>query len=326
MSEPGLSEAGTPAIVGGTPVKIAICALTYLRPLGLRRLLEGLDALEQPDSSDVFVLIVDNDPAESGRPVVDAFRESATIEIEYVGEPTRGIWAGRNTAVRRALQSQADFVCFIDDDEWPEPNWLIELLSTQSATNADVVTGPVFPAFDDTPPPWILEGGFFERPQFAHNQRIPWATTSQVLLARRVFDNRPEPFDARFGLSGGDDTHFFSELRRAGYSIHWCDHARVHEAIPVSRVDRRWLLRRQYRRGQTLSLSLRLQDARKWRYILRLGKAVEQAIVGLGLLLAGVVRGRAVRMRGLEKLAFAAGLVTGLAGRRYDEYTVTHGG
>jgi succinoglycan biosynthesis protein ExoM len=306
-------------------MRIAVCALTYLRPAGLRRLLEGLDALDLPDSSDVFVVIVDNDPAESGRVVVETFSGSATIDIEYIVEPTRGIWAGRNAAVTRALQRQADFVCFIDDDEWPEQDWLVQLMATQSATGADVVTGPVFAAFDEAPPQWILDGGFFDRPEFAHNEEIPWATTSQVLLAKRVFDGRPAPFDARFGLSGGDDTHFFAELREAGYSIYWCDRARVHESIPVSRVDGRWLLRRQYRRGQTLSLSLRLRDPRVSRYVRRLGKAAYAALEGLGLVLVGVIRGRAVLMRGLEKFAFSAGLVTGLAGRRYDEYAQTHG-
>jgi glycosyltransferase involved in cell wall biosynthesis len=306
-------------------VKIAVCALTYLRPIGLQRLLEGLDALDRPDGFDVFVLIVDNDPAGSGRSIVETFRESATIDIEYLVEPTRGIWAGRNAAVARSLQRQADFVCFIDDDEWPEQDWLVQLVATQSATRADVVTGPVFPAFDEEPPRWILDGGFFERPAFEHNQRITWATTSQVLLARRVFDGRPAPFDARFGLSGGDDTHFFAELHDAGYSIHWCDHAHVHESIPVSRVDARWLVKRQYRRGQTLSLSLRLRDPRIVRYVRRFANAAVTAATGLALLVAGAIRGRAVRMRGLEKIAFSAGLVTGLAGRRYDEYAQTHG-
>jgi succinoglycan biosynthesis protein ExoM len=306
-------------------MKIAVCALTYHRPVGLRRLLEGLDGLEHPEAAEVFIVIVDNDPGESGRAVVEAFAESAETDIEYAVEPTRGIWAGRNTAVERALERQADFVCFIDDDEWPEPDWLVQLMATQVATGADVVTGPVFPAFDEEPPQWILDGGFFDRPHFEHNERIPWATTSQVLLARRVFDDRPKPFDARFGLSGGDDTHFFAELRRAGYSMHWCELAHVHESIPVSRVDTGWLLRRQYRRGQTLSLSLRLSDPRASRYVRRIGNAIYQSLTGVGLLVVGLVKGRAVRMRGLEKLAFGAGLVTALAGRRYDEYTSTHG-
>ncbi len=306
-------------------MRVAICALTYLRPLGLRRLLEGLDALELPDSTEVFALIVDNDPAASGRLVVESFRRSAVIDIEYLVEPTRGICAGRNTAVTGALHRQADFVCFIDDDEWPEPDWLVQLMATQSATNADVVTGPVFPEFDEHPPQWVLDGGFFDRPRFGHNERILWATTSQVLLARSVFDGRPSPFDPRFGLSGGEDTHFFAELREAGYSIHWSDHAHVHETIPASRVNSRWLIRRQYRRGQTLSLSLRLRNPRWWPSVRRVGKAMRSAIVGAALVLSAVMHGRAALVRGLEKIAFGAGLVTGLAGRRYNEYVLTHG-
>ena len=316
-----------PLTTGSYPLmKIALCALTFHRPVGLRRLLEGLDALERPDSAEVVVLIVDNDPAESGRPIVEAVRTSTTIDIEYLVEPTRGIWAGRNTAVAHALS----------------PGCRLRVLHRRRRVARARLVGA-------TPRNTIRHGRRRRHRAGASGVRrrrphsgsstaassigrrsnttseITWATTSQVLLDRRVFDDRPTPFDARFGLSGGDDTHFFAELHEAGYSMHWCDRAIVHESIPVSRVDERWLLKRQYRRGQTLSLSLRILDPRASRYVRRLGKAAIEAASGLGIVVTSAWRGRAVLVQGLERLAFSAGLVTGLAGRRYDEYTQTHG-
>jgi hypothetical protein len=38
-----------------------------------------------------------------------------------------------------------------------------------------------------------------------------------------------------------------------------------------------------------------------------------------------VARGRAAAVRGIQRVAFGVGLLTGLAGVRYDEYTEVHG-
>jgi glycosyltransferase involved in cell wall biosynthesis len=305
---------------------IAVCALTFHRPLGLRRLLDGLVTLERPAAAVTRVFIVDNDPAQSAAAIV---AESAAARpdaaVQYLCEPTRGIWAGRNRAVRAALEWGADAVCFIDDDEWPEPRWLRELVRTARSTGADVVTGPVYPAFDEEPPRWIREGGFFDRPRFRHHELLDYATTSSVLIVLDALPDRETPFEAAFGLSGGDDTHLFAQLHDAGRRIVWCDRAEVHEAIPASRTTVRWLLRRQYRRGQTLSLSLRLRDPRPMRDLRRVVNASIGLARGAVELLVGLAGGRARWVRGAENLAFGAGMLTGLAGLRYDEYQVTQG-
>jgi glycosyltransferase involved in cell wall biosynthesis len=305
--------------------KIAVCALTYLRPVGLRRLLEELDRLNVPDDVETRVFVVDNDPERSAEEIARLHGESSRLELTYVHEPTRGISAGRNASIAAARDWQADAVCFIDDDEWPDPDWLVELVSTARRTGADVVTGPVFPVFDEPPPSWIIEGGYFERPRHEHDGFIDYATTSSVLIDLACIGNRAEPFDAEFGLSGGSDTHFFAELYDAGRRIAWCDRAHVYEAIPVSRVDTSWLLRREYRRGQTMSRSLRRRDPRVLRYLRRLANAALQMVSGLVVLIAGLPFGRARWFRGAKMIVLGAGMVTGLVSSGYQEYRRIHG-
>src|SRR5919107_3475810 len=118
----------------GRPERVAVCACTYLRPRGLARLLEGLAALEVPDGVAVEVVIVDNDAAGSGRSVVDAAREGFPFPLRYVVEPARGIVAARNAAVAEASADGPVPVAFLDDDEWPAPRWLAELLRVAEAT------------------------------------------------------------------------------------------------------------------------------------------------------------------------------------------------
>ena len=302
-----------------------MCALTYLRPSGLDRLLDGLDELTVPTDSELLVLIVDNDPDASARIAVEQRATTSPPMVQYVHEPARGISTARNAAVTAALAWDADSVCFIDDDEWPATNWLVEFVATRDATGADIVTGPVFPVFEETPDSWVTDGAFFERRRHDHHEQIRYATTSTVMIASRCFEGRPAPFDVAFGMSGGEDTHLFAELREAGFVTVWCDHAHVYETIPSSRVDTRWILRREYRRGQTLSLSLRRRRPSAIAYVKRSGNAALQIGTGLVQTLIGLTKGRAGVLSGAKQVVFGAGMLTGLAGRRYQEYEQTHG-
>jgi len=305
--------------------RIAVCALTYLRPDGLERLLDGLDNMSVPNNSDLIIVIVDNDPDASARVAVKHRANTTRHTIQYVHEPARGISTARNAAVAAALDWNAAAVCFIDDDEWPDPEWLVEFVATRDKTGADIVTGPVFPVFDETPPQWVIDGEFFERRRHEHHEQIRYATTSTVLIGTQCFDGRTEPFNVAFGMSGGEDTHLFAELREAGFVTVWCDRSHVYESIPSSRVDTRWILKREYRRGQTLSLSLRRRNPSPFAYVKRTANAALQIGKGVVGTLTGIPQRRAGLLMGAKQIVFGAGMLTGLAGRRYQEYEETHG-
>jgi glycosyltransferase involved in cell wall biosynthesis len=317
------------AALPGTPdttrtCSVAVCALTYRRPAGLARLLEALAGLETPDGTAVEVVIVDNDAERSGEPVVAAARAGMGLPVRYVVEPSRSISVARNRAISEA--GPVEFVAFVDDDEWPRPDWLVELLQAQQATGADVVAAGVMPVFDSEPPAWVLAGRFFERRRHVHHEQINYATTSNVLIRRGCLDLVPGPFDAAFGLSGGEDTHLFAQLVRAGCRIVWCDTAAVQESIPDSRVSAGWLLRREYRRGQTLSLSLRASGGSPWRVLRRVGNGLRHVGAGVVATVSGTRRGRAGVLRGVRRTAFGIGMLAGLAGLRHEEYRTVHGG
>ncbi len=306
-------------------MRIAVCALTFRRPVGLQRLLDALIHTETPAGSTVCVIIVDNDAKQSGRSIVDDMGRHAGLEIEYYCQPAQNISLARNTAVEAARDWNADVVCFIDDDEWPNREWLRSLVSVQQRTGADVVTGPVLPVFDVPPPTWVLDGGFFDRPMYDDASELGYATTSNVLIRTACLVDEPGPFDPSFGLSGGEDTHLFARLRRRGCRIVWSQGAVVSESIPETRVDQRWILTREFRRGQTLSLTLRALDPSAARYLRRIINGFFHIVVGVTTTVIGLPFGRARRVTGLKRTVFGAGMISGLTGRRYEEYRVTHG-
>ena len=92
----------------------------------LRKLLGELRGLETGDQFTFSVVISDNDAEESARLVVEGLSADYPVRIDYVTEPRRSISLARNAALAKAT---GDAIAFIDDDEWPELDWLINHVS-----------------------------------------------------------------------------------------------------------------------------------------------------------------------------------------------------
>lgn len=308
----------------GRTTKVAVCVATLHRPVGLGALLASLAALDVPADIDLTVVVVDNDAQASARAVVETWRDRIPGEVVYVIEERRGIPFARNRAVASA--GEVDWVAFVDDDETVARDWLAELLRVAREHDADVVTGTVLPQFVEPPPDWAVSGGFFERPRFPTGTTIPYARTSNALVASHLLAaDGPRPFNEAMANNGGDDTHFFQRVRLAGGRIVWADDAVVAESVPVTRVRPRWLLQREYRRGNTLSLCLRDLEDSPARRLKRVGAAGFHAAAGVATVLTSPLRGRVALLRGGQRVWFAAGLLTGLTGHVYQEYSVVHG-
>lgn len=304
-------------------MKLAICALSYKRPDGLARLLEGLRAQTfvgpPPDAA---IVIVDNDPEGTARETCERLAPSLRWPLKYVIERQRGIAYARNAALTGA--ADADWIAFIDDDEVPDPAWLETLIATQKEYDADVVGGPVLSYFPQPVPEWLVAGGFFKARRRPTGQRLTHAFTGNVLFRRSIIDELNLRFDVRWALMGCEDRAFFQRVGMAGYKIVWADDAVATEWVPASRVNPAWLIQRHYRVGNSTSfIELDLRPKWKWGPIL-LAKSLVWALIGVGFLTAGVLGGRERRLRGRRACAYAAGLLTGLLGIPYEEYRRTH--
>ena len=300
-------------------MNVVICALTYQRPDGLTQLLRGLALLTFREARpDIRVVVVDNDPAASGRPTCEACRSAFPWPLDYVVEPQPGIAPARNAAL--AHLGDADWIAFIDDDEVPEPQWLAELIRVQREYQADVVAGPVLSHFPDPIPKWVLDGRFFDHRRYPTGHPLKHAFTNNVLFRRRILEDLQLRFDPRWALIGGEDRHFFQRIAMAGYRIVWADEAIATEWVPARRSTVAWLIQRHYRAGNATSLIER--DLRPiWRVLpVQLVKGLVWWIIGLGLLATSAVRGKVAAIRALRSLAYGTGLLTGLLGMEYQEY------
>ncbi len=307
---------------------ISICIATYQRPEGLKRLMEGLDQLTFPHSElpNIEVIVVDNDPNRSAKEFCEQLKPNFKWSLKYLSEPQRGISYVRNKAVA-AVAIDADFVVFIDDDEVPEPNWLAELLTVQQKYQADVVAGPSLPFFAASDiPKWAIEGKFFEAPRYPTGHLLKFTGTNNVLIRAQILRAMDKIFDERFALTGGEDTHFFMRVYRAGYKLVWADLAIVYEWIPKSRTNIKWILQRGYRCHSTFGICEKeLEPALLKVLVRRISTGSARIAIGIITLFPSLLLGRALFVRALLQICRGAGMFSGLMGRSYAEYQRIHG-
>jgi succinoglycan biosynthesis protein ExoM len=153
---------------------ISVCICTLKRAELLRRLLERLDMQRTEGLFTYSAVVADNDAAGSAQPVVAAFSAASTLQVTYCLEPQQNIALARNKALQHAA---GDFIAFIDDDEFPADDWLLNLYQACTRYGADGVLGPVKPHFESEPPAWVKRGRFFERPSYATGFKMSWSET-----------------------------------------------------------------------------------------------------------------------------------------------------
>jgi glycosyltransferase involved in cell wall biosynthesis len=300
-------------------LNIAVVIITYKRPDGLRKLLDGLmyqDVAGTPIKA-LNIIVVDNDPAGSAARVVAEFGDSGLIRLVCLHETRQGIPMARNRGMLHAIGTN-DYFAFIDDDEFPTPTWIRTLVTVAFDEHSDCVLGPVIPVFPEGTPRWISGSRVFEG--WSHPDRSPIgkAASNNVLVRCAFIREHQITFDERMRVTGGSDYRFFRECVAVGMVIHWSSEAKVFEDIPRSRIQWRWMAQRQIRLGNTFAVDARL--SRRLPRIARLyAVGVARAVIGfLGLATFAVSSrwGSSAAMHFLRGI----GIVSGLHGYRHDEY------
>ncbi|WP_407939702.1 glycosyltransferase [Microlunatus soli] len=277
------------------------------------------------DQFEVEILVVDNDPAGSALPVVEAIRSEHPDEIplRYEQESTPGISAARNRALAASIGF--DLLVFIDDDERPTDRWLQLLVACRQEYGSDVVQGPVVSEFETDPDEWITAGGFFRRRRMPTGTALDVAVTNNLLLDLRVVRSLGLEFDPDLGTTGGEDTLFTRTLHRAGVPMVWCDEAIVLDVVPTSRSTRRWVRQRAISTGNSAALvTLKLAAGAPDRVVARAtlaGRGLSRLAAGGARAVAGkIVRSVEHEARGTRTLLRGFGMSLGACGFAYHEY------
>jgi len=294
------------------PPIISVLVPTLARPAQLTALLESL--ARQLHAPDFEIVVVDNDPKASARPVAGRF--AGRLPLFYVPEPRPGLAFARN---RLVAESRGAFLAFVDDDERAGPLWLNALHAAAVAHGADAVFGSIGYRFPAEVPAWIRGCRIFRRPEPEPGAALPWwfAGTGNALVRRSALPDQGRPFRHDFNETGGEDTDLFRRMALGGAKFAAAPAALTEEDRPAARATLGWILRRAFRNGNNQA-AFALEDAAVRRPSL--------ATANLSLLLAEAVRAAANLLHPDAMIdhaisaAEAAGRCSFCGGMAYREY------
>ena len=301
--------------------RVCLCLPTFRRPQGLRKLLAHIERLTY--SGPIDVVVVDNDAqARAGAAAVEDVARAFRFPLTCTVEPRRGQTYAYNHAFVNACRATPapDYVAVLDDDEFPDPDWLTELIKVALEYDVDIVGGPVFPVFD-IPDHWLAKSGCYAPARYATGPVPMIYGAGNMLIRRSVLEQYlDEPFLHAFAFTGGSDFEFFWRCRRDGRSFAWADQAEVFETTPPSRTTVSYLLRRKFRNGTEAT---RLER----KFLGTVSGAVRRWYIGLGLLGSGILslplaalRGRRAIMHSLIRAARGAGRIAAEFDLHYEQY------
>jgi len=234
---------------------------------------------------------VDNDPLEANSIICNQFKVRLPIALKYVEEPRSGVTHARNTAVEQALALGADFVAFIDDDDIPQSDWLLQLLWRQIETGAHLVFGTW--KADPSLPAWTINSGIFRDPSSVKNTSNdsryglpPYASTCNVMVGREILERVAATgcvFDHSFRFSGGEDKDFFIRARKLGAQFSTAHKSIIYMGRQPERYTARGLLRRGFKCGCSQVGMARSHGNLKRRVVLRIKTLLKLPLVAITL-------------------------------------------
>jgi GT2 family glycosyltransferase len=223
-------------------VKAAVAIPTHRRASYLEVALASI--APQARAAGAEVIVVDDGPDDATRAVTE--RHGA----RYVAhEATRGLNAARNTAL---AATDAELVCFVDDDVRARPGWLAALLAAaeRCPDEVAVLTGPIHARFEghrfrmcgrEGPPVTFADLGPADR-----DCDHAWGANMAV---RRSAVERAGPFDEARELYG-DEQEWQDRVKAAGGRIRYVAGAALDHRRAGDDARLRALCRAAYRRGQ----------------------------------------------------------------------------
>jgi succinoglycan biosynthesis protein ExoM len=310
-------------------MKISICICTYNRYEFLQRLLSTLGDLTFDGALhnvEIELFVVDNSPCSRSQALCESMQRDFPIPLHYLVEYERGISQARNFSVKTALEKEADFVAFLDDDDRPSPDWLEQLWAVQKESGADVVCGSW--VLSEDLPEWVKKSGIFksQRASLKKRRTDSWlprmCSTCNVLISKDIIiklGEREAVFDPTRGHSGGEDKDFFIRAHALGANLAVAEDSivfRGHEPVRYSRLG---LLRRGFKNGCSRMAKVRNNKGMHESMSQMLSSCTKFVVVLLSLPFC--LFWRSLFMHQLYRLGKAAGVIYYyFTGRNYAYY------
>lgn len=230
---------------------VSVCVCSRERPKMLSKLIDSFVAMEVPSSLTVSLEVVENDTTSRCKAMVEQYQNHKTHQVNYHHEPRLGIPFARNRCIEIARQNEADYLAFVDDDEWFTEAWLTTIWQyATSQPTGSVIQGSVRSTLPAGAPAHYLP--FFQRKELATGSSLHMCRTNNVLVPVSLFSEHHLRFDESRPFAGGTDSKLFRKAHALGVPLIYCDEAVVNEDVPAERLRLTWLTKRYFRIGLTM--------------------------------------------------------------------------
>ncbi|MEP2654080.1 MAG: glycosyltransferase [Paraglaciecola sp.] len=232
---------------------VAIC--TYNRENFLNKCLNEL--LPQLGvNKNVRVLVVDNGSTDNTAELVQKFRrEYPSLDYAFCAE--QGLSYARNYALTHC---QSKWLSFLDDDGYPEQNWLVQNLELINKGKYDAFGGVYLPWFKDGKKNWFkdnYESNLFRMPQHEETRLYPkdsyFSGGNCCFKVKALSDSGG--FPVTLGMNGksmgyGEELAAQRAMAINGYTLGYSRNMVIHHCVPFSKQSIRWAWRREYSKGK----------------------------------------------------------------------------
>ena len=261
---------------------VTVGVLTHKRATTFASMLDHLKVAVEHYSAECSFIVVNNSGTEANAKVTAIVDDSGIKDAcptRIIDSPINNISVGRNLVLDNA---QTKLLLFIDDDEYPDHDWIEALVKQYDISGTMAVAGPIEPIFPDTAPGWVREVDLHNKGNLKTGDTLRRVATGNCILdLSQVGDVRLDPED---GLAGGEDAAFFQKLTSDGKVITWCEEAIVHETVSKERSTAKYMIFRFMKHGQAYKrVVLNSQSSAK--LALSLVKAALIAPIGIAMAL-----------------------------------------
>jgi glycosyltransferase involved in cell wall biosynthesis len=245
-------------------MKLTLSICTHNHLAALKQTLAGLHDLHSPEGL-WELLIIDNASTDgTGAWLAQGGWQRMDIGCRVVQENRLGVAHARNRALTEA---KGEYVVFLDDDETPEPDWLVNLERVIDAHRPAAIGGRIRARLPSGRPDWLTDEllGFLGELDYGPAERALIEASTPIFTGNAVFHRQTVldagGFDGNLGRrgniqSGGEDTELYRRLVNLKKAVRWAPQAVIYHRIEPWKLRRIYFLQLHYRQG-------RMEAARK---------------------------------------------------------------
>ncbi len=252
-----------PQAVDSAPLHLTLAIPTFNGGDRLPQVLAHLQAQDDIQEIRWEILVVDNNSQDQTRAMVEQWQQDwpstgclSQVSLRYCFEPRQGLAFARQQAI---AQAQGEWVAFVDDDNWLEPNWVAMAHDfAQAHPDWGAFSGCIEAAYEISPPkefraiePFlaIRDHGDNLRPFVPAQLRLP-PGAGLVVHRQRWLDCVPEDLGLVGRVDGlmtcGEDYAALLYLDQRGWAIGYNPAMRLRHWIPRQRLELEYLLKLAY--------------------------------------------------------------------------------